>query len=548
VLVSVVMLFPLVLHLGARFPAAPGNPLLERAQVYWAGPQTHGGIPASPADPMLQAWQVAWDAHALAHHPGSLWNSNTFWPLRKSLAFSDALVGYAPAGLIGSGRHAALVRYDLLLIFSFAFAAFGAYALARALGASVAGAAVAGAAFGFSPWRIAQIGHLHVLSSGGVALSLALLVHGYRRSSARAVAAGWIVAAWQVTLGFTLGLQLLYLLLVLACIAIVARRRRLWPERPVLIATLAGGALLVATAIVFARPYLAVLHDYPEAKRTLDDVKQFSPRFGSFAAAPRHDVLWGALTSHPRSRLTWPEEQTLFPGLLVLVLAGYCIRRGRAVFAPRLIAGLAIGVVVTALLALGVGPGRYMPYRLLYEFAPGWNGVRTSDRIFTLTTLGLALLAAGGLTVLAVRVRTRARHVIAVAAVLVVLVEGIGAPPLLSAPAPVKARLQSPIFFLPSTDIVDAVYMLWSVDGFPQIVNGTSGFRPNYITGVRDLSLLFPGPHTTAEFRGVGVRTIVLDRRLVGITPWRVLVGRHARGLPVKEQEVGPWVIYRLAG
>src|SRR3954451_12987338 len=140
-------------------------------------------------DPLPQSWQVAWDGHALLHQPLHFFQANVFWPLRNSLAFSDALVGYAPAGLIGSGPHAAVVRYDLLFLFAYALAFFGAYLLARELGAGRVGAFVASAAFAYAPWRLEQDGHLHVLSSGGIPLALALLVRGYRRASAPTVVA-----------------------------------------------------------------------------------------------------------------------------------------------------------------------------------------------------------------------------------------------------------------------------------------------------------------------------------------------------------------------
>ncbi|MEA2431556.1 MAG: hypothetical protein QOI19_2029, partial [Thermoleophilaceae bacterium] len=156
-------------------------------------------------DPLPQAWQVAWDGHALLHQPFHFFQANVFWPLKDSLAFSDALVGYAPAGLFGSGPHAAIVRYDLLFLFAYALAFFGAYLLARELGAGRVGAFVAGAAFAYAPWRLEQDGHLHVLSSGGIPLALFLLVRGYRKGSGRLVLAGWLVAAWQVSLGFSLG-------------------------------------------------------------------------------------------------------------------------------------------------------------------------------------------------------------------------------------------------------------------------------------------------------------------------------------------------------
>src|SRR3954467_2254782 len=207
--------------------------------MHWPLPlQVGSDVPRDLGDPLPQAWQGAWDGHALLHQPTEWFQANIFWPLPNSLAFSDALVGYAPFGVLGSGVHAAIARYDMLFLFAYALAFLGAYLLARELRAGRAGAFVAGAAFAYAPWRLEQDGHLHVLSSGGIPLALALLVRGHRRGSARWAVAGWLVAAWQLSLGFSLGLQLAYLLLVLAVLALALGFR---PPRATLVATAFGG-------------------------------------------------------------------------------------------------------------------------------------------------------------------------------------------------------------------------------------------------------------------------------------------------------------------
>src|SRR4051812_17718049 len=136
-------------------------------------------------DPLPQAWQVAWDGHALLHQPLDFFQANVFWPLKNSLAFSDALVGYAPAGVIGRGPHAAIARYDLLFLFAYALAFLGAYLLARELGAGRVGAFVAGAAVAYAPWRLAPDGDPHLLSSGGLPPAPAPRVGGVRPGGAR---------------------------------------------------------------------------------------------------------------------------------------------------------------------------------------------------------------------------------------------------------------------------------------------------------------------------------------------------------------------------
>ena len=104
-------------------------------------------------DPSLEAWQMAWAGWAVKHDPGRLWQTNAFHAERYAFAYSDTLLGYLPAGLLGNGMSDALLRYNVMFVLVFALAFVGAYALTRQLGANVAGAAVAGAAFAYAPWR-----------------------------------------------------------------------------------------------------------------------------------------------------------------------------------------------------------------------------------------------------------------------------------------------------------------------------------------------------------------------------------------------------------
>ncbi len=59
-------------------------------------------------DPVRTAWEIAWVGHAMLHDPLHLFDSNAFYPHPLSLAFSDSLLGYGPAGVLrlGHGRRA----------------------------------------------------------------------------------------------------------------------------------------------------------------------------------------------------------------------------------------------------------------------------------------------------------------------------------------------------------------------------------------------------------------------------------------------------------
>jgi len=466
------------------------------------------------ADPIRTAWQVAWTGHALAHQPLHIWQSNAFWPLGNSLAFSDSLLGYAPFGLVGSGQTAALVRYNLLFLLAYALPLIGAYLLGRELGLRPAAAAVAGLAFAYAPARSEFNSHLHVISSGAIPLSLFFLVRGYRRQRPGIVLAGWAVAAWQLSLGFTLGLQLAYLLAVVAVVVGVLwwRGDRRALPRPVVLASVAGVALFAVVGAFQARPYVDVADRYEGARRSEAQVQRYSASPRAYLSAAPENRLWAGATAGIRDDLREPKETSLFPGLAILLLAGVGVAAGTA-FSRGLRAGLAIGVVACAVFALGFGfANGWLGYRWLFKFAPGWGGVRTPGRIFTLVTLGLALLAGAGAQRLIAG--TRGRHAaVALAAVLpaLVLAEGLFSldqPRVPRAPAAL-AGLDGPEINLPIGPY-DRLYQFWSVEGFPKIANGVSTVGLPPLHRLREQMEDFPDRRSVRALRKLGIRTVLL--------------------------------------
>lgn len=377
-------------------------------------------IPQDLGDPTLQAWQIAWGGHALLTNPLQLWHSNTFYPEPYTYAYSDTLLGYAPFAMIGEGPVAAVVRYNILYVLAHALAFIGAYALSRQLGANWIGAAVAGAAFGFAPWKLAQAGHLHVLSIGGIALSLAMLArghgwslrYGYRPERTRPgwALAGWLVAAWQITLGFGVGLPFGYALALICLGAGVGylwswRRRSTRPpfSRRLLLADLVGGVIFSGVTIFMALPYLEVVARHPQGRRTLAHVEQFSPPLKGFLLAPPESWLWGERHAAARESLSFAGEMTLLPGvtLIGLAFAGLFFSAWRLRY--RLV--LAAAVLVSIALAMGTqfGNGGHPGYATLVMYVPGWDGIRTSGRLVVWTTLLLGVLAAGALSSFSLR-------------------------------------------------------------------------------------------------------------------------------------------------
>jgi hypothetical protein len=531
-LVAVIQFWPLMLNLGSEIPLDLG-------------------------DPLPQAWQIAWDGHALLTQPLSFFQSNQFWPLRDTLAFSDALIGYTPAGMIGSGPEAAVARYDLLFLFAFALCFFGAYLLARELGAPPWAALIAGAAFAYAPWRLEQGGHLHVISSGGIPIALALLLRGYRRQAGGLILGGWAVAAWQLSLGFSLGLPLVYLLALLALISAVIwwRVGRPAPERRVVIATLAGGALLAVVGFVLSRPYLRVLDSYPESERSANLISYYSPPLKAFIAAPETNLIWGSVTAPVRAGIDAVAEKTLFPGLAILLLA--LVGLGWRGYPRALRIGLGLAALATAILSLGFaaeGIGSWLPYRWLFEVLPGWQGIRVPGRLQTITSLLLALLAAGGAAWIAAALVDRSKNerlagASAALLTLLVLIEGSGLvyphPRVPAAPASL-AGLRQPLLQLPAEAPDNRRYLLWSTDGFPEMLNGRTGFQPRYFAATLSAADGLSTVQSLENLRSRGVATIVINEQLPG---GRKLAASAQRLLPVSgvaSERRGPLLILRL--
>ncbi|MGD1057470.1 MAG: hypothetical protein ABR992_08660 [Solirubrobacteraceae bacterium] len=574
-------------------------------------------------DPVRTAWEIAWVGHAMLHDPLHLFDSNAFYPHPLSLAFSDSLLGYGPTAFFGSGTVAALVRYNLLFLWVWSLCFVAAYLLARELGLGRLGGAAAGLAFAYAPYRVTEAGHLHVISSGGFVLAMFLLLRGYRRDSRKLVLAGWLVSAWQVSLGFTLGLQYCYLLVVLALLVlfywwrgrlnpgsawqrgeqspaasgrfarITATRGPLIPRR-LLAVTLIGLAVLGAVTVYQARPYLKVAEEYPTAKRTLAEVETYSAGPAALLSASSENRVWGGITEGMRAKVNSKNESVFFPGGLILLLAliGLLAMRG-APYTRGLRIGLLAGIVVVSVLALGFGiTGAGYPYRLLYDYAPGWDGVRVPGRIFTLATLFYALLAGAGAQVLVQRLGSWRAHttasstsapagtpklthpglprpalaavglpaLVGVALLVGILGEGAGhlGHPVVPQPAKAEIGLRGPILDLPTDGALDRIWQYFSTDGFYKIPIGNSTFDMPEVDDLRGGMNGFPDRASIEKLRYYGIHTVVLHTVLPkGLPPEHgpviaeppdpaAAATKPIAGLGISRRQVGSLVIYEI--
>lgn len=198
-------------------------------------------------DPLFAAAILRWNA---THVPltDAWWQFPIFHPTRDTLAFSEHFLGLS---LVASPIYwmtgHTLVTYNMVTLLTFPLCALAMYVLVYRLTNSAAGAFVGGLAFGFAPYRIAQLSHVQMLAAFWSPLALAGL-HAYLDTGRRR----WLAlygAAW-VFQGMTSGYALVFFSLLIGFWVlwfVVARRH--WRALAMIAAATALAALPLAPVL-----------------------------------------------------------------------------------------------------------------------------------------------------------------------------------------------------------------------------------------------------------------------------------------------------------
>jgi hypothetical protein len=142
-----------------------------------------------PGDPYLISWILWWDYHQTFTEPLNLFQSNLFYPMRYTLAFSEHCYGIALAffPLFALGVPPLTVQVVAMFL-GFATSGYGAFRLGRTLTGSASVGWITGIAFAFVPFRFGLMSHLPYLFSMWIPLVFeALILFARERTRRRAV-------------------------------------------------------------------------------------------------------------------------------------------------------------------------------------------------------------------------------------------------------------------------------------------------------------------------------------------------------------------------
>jgi hypothetical protein len=480
--------------------------------VVFTWPLILSPVELAPAhfDPPFTAWRLGWIAHQL-FHPGNLFDGNIFWPDRRTLAYSDAVLlqGVLGAPFAALGANPNLIA-NLLTLLALSTSAFFAYLLAARLTGHRGAAVIAGLVFAFSSYRRVHLPHLELQWAQWMPLAFwawhRLLDTGRMRDG--------LLCAFAVLLQMLSSIYyaafLAIGLTVVGSVTLIARRGRL--AMPAVLGLVGGAIIVGAVALSYAKPYA-----YARARvgdRSIAETARYSATPSSFVTVSPDNVLYG-----PWLPTDGAGETELVPGVTPVVLAGAALVPPAT--ATAVAYGLSLGVAGD--MALGTN-GLIFP--VAREHVGALRALRAPARLGILVQLTLGVLASLGLA-RAVRRWPRAGSTLIVASGCLVMVEYATGPLAVQRlpvePSPIYSWLASqprlvtlelptpPPHNLP---LHDPFYMYASTWHWQPLVNGYSGhYSADYIALTEAMTRL-PSPKAIQALTDIGVQRIVVHEGL----------------------------------
>jgi hypothetical protein len=494
-------------------------------------PRAHEAtLPVSP-DTQLFIWTLAWDTHAVLHQPFAIFDANIFYPERRTLAYSENLLGSAifAAPVLWAGGNP-LLAMNVVALLSPVLCGMGAYLLARRLGIRRDAAVLAGAVFAFAPARLFRISQLHLTTIQWVPFTLAFL---HRYLETRKPGDLRIAIAFFTLQALTSGHGAVFVTVAAAALIV----HRLVLGEPIdafqrVKDVGLSGLLLLAPVALIAVPYHRVQVEMG-LKRPLTNWETVPV---SFLASPTHLHTWIA-SLFTDTKLGDVASAFLFPGIVPLVLAATGLIVG--VRRPlRTNAALFYGLITVLSYLLSAGPPLGL-WPLVY-WLPGFNFLRVPSRFILLAVLGLAILSAVAFERLTATASTRARRIAGAIVGVLFAIECSMIPLhldsyrvdipdadrwLATQPKPFVVA-EIPVY---PSERYQTAYMLHSMAHWQKTVHGYSGMRPPLHEVLFREMRRFPDEASIAHLLELGVTYVVVHPDMYPAEDWKVVEGRLAQ-------------------
>lgn len=535
--------------------------------VLWMRPMSLAPATVVPdaGDPAHLAYVMAWDAHQLVRHPWALFESNSFYPWRHSLAFGDHLLPEAIAvAPVSWATGNPVLAYNASTFLALTLSGLAMFLLVRELTGSAWGGFAAGLAYAFNGFTLIEIARVQVVHLEWWPLSLLFLARFLGHKRRRDAMAFALLVALQ---GLSCTYYLVYSALVVPVwllLAYTVRRRR--PEAHEWRSLAFAFALAGLAAAPLLWPYVGHLG---EAEGTVSNGADLF----AFVTPGVANPLYGA----GAAEASYARE---FIGhvALVLVLVGLWAGLRRADGEERVVLRALTAIAAAAFLMgllLALGPVIRIqgvermpgPLALVLDVLPV-TSLRQTPRFAALTKLGGALLIGIAVATFAPRLPRRAR-VAAIALLAVLLPLEHWQPPLYGARLPVGDEVPAvhrwlategtgPMVELPlfAKKRFWALYLYFSTYHWRPVPIGRTSFYPPSHELLATTLARFPDETSIEVLDRLEVRTIVVHPELWDADErprWVAQLDRATRLEPVRtfvDGAVLPWLaesrVYRI--
>lgn len=493
-------------------------------------------IEGEMGDPLLNTWILGWDIHKLTTGLNGFWDTNMFYPENLTLAYSEHLLGSALLGLpIFLLTKNIILTYNFVFLLSFFLAGLGAYFLVFYLTKNRWAGIIAGIIYAFAPFRFAHLGHLQLLTAQWMPFCLLFLHKFFRKGDNKNLVLFIFFFLLQslscnyyaAFLSLAVAIFILYYVLIF----------KKYIQKIFCLKLFFALVVIFLVMIPFVLSYYSLQKDMG-FKHPLGEVIFFSAQSQSYLAAPPFNLLWGKIIADFGGN-----EKYLFIGLMALILMFFgwlpeLIRQKRLdkdkifyLFFLFLAFILSLGPIIV--LFGHTLPG---PYIVLFEYIPGFEGVRVPARFGILFLLAASVLAGYGLKEILehqiIRFKQLFKYIFILFVILFLNFEYI------SLPLPVKSMkvgqevpevyqwlAEQPedfaIIELPmpplGPDVIwyeqtpkEAPYLYYSTYHWKKLVNGYSGYTaPSYFMIWQEMND-FPSQNSMDLLRGLGVKYCIV--------------------------------------
>lgn len=356
-------------------------------------------------DPVFYAWNINHNTQSLLQKGKNMLDTNIFYPEGNTLAFSDTLYGQIPFTFPFQLITKNLVLTENMYVFlTFPLAALAMFFLSYYLTKNTLASFLSGIFYAFSYPRLAQIGHMPMISSQWLPLFVLYLIKYVNGGSWKNLMAMFLFYLLSIASSMYFGIFLIpFVIFALLIESIRWIQQKSLKTIKQIIKSLAIFAIpMIGILILVLYPYIRLKIEYPGIKRSLEDTARLSAQFVDYKTIlptswiATYDIFPTDINEHP-----------LYLTITLTTLALLGIIAGRKKY-MKYVALLSLTGIVSWILSFGpyldIIIGKYewfhvtMPYYYLYQYVPLMQAIRVPSRLSIIVVLALSGLAAIGLS------------------------------------------------------------------------------------------------------------------------------------------------------